>query len=87
MIDCPEEYYDETYSELVENADADSEEFQTTAEEFMEQRDEFQRLVEVFSTAHMLAEMFMEDEITFGEYTELTESLMEKERDLDMGLL
>lgn len=81
-MNVSEEERQKTYSELVDEDD----EWEEMREEFEDDREELNRIIEIMNTATLLGEMFSEDEITLGEYLDLTDYLSEEERKLDMSV-
>lgn len=83
-MDVLEEVREMKFSEMDEQNEYTPED---AVKELRESREDFQRMIEIMSTAHVLAEMFVEDVITFGEYLDLTEYLAEQEKEVDSTLL
>lgn len=83
-MNLPEEKRDKTFEELKEESDDD---WESTFEEYKEDCDDIRRLAEIHAAGRLLTEMFVDGEITLGEYWDLTDYLEEQEADLDRSIL
>ena len=82
-----EPYEDATFSELQDDDDDLGQFTEEDIEEVSEEEAEFTRLAKLEFATEILNEMFVKDEITLGEYWELTDYIEEEAAELDVSTL
>lgn len=82
MSDYPEEARNMTHDEILE-----TDEYADIIKDDSDERDEYVELMQIIATSAAFARMFEDGHITFGEYVDLTDYLVEWESDLSISLL